>query len=76
MTRCPPASARRDGTAPSKFLDLMSPLAGLVLSIVTLLTLTLAILSSGVSPAVKVAFAVLAAGGIGLAVARFREQRR
>ncbi len=54
----------------------MSPLAGLVLSIVTLLTLTLAILSSGVSLAVKVAFAVLAAGGIGLAVARFREQRR
>jgi hypothetical protein len=53
----------------------MSPLVGLVLSIATLLVLMLAVVASDVSSVIKVLFVVLVAGGVGLAVARYREQR-
>ena len=53
----------------------MNPLVGLVLSVATLFILMLAIVLSEVSPALKVAFVLLAAPGFALAVLRYRERR-
>ncbi|MDP9400124.1 MAG: hypothetical protein M3P39_04070 [Actinomycetota bacterium] len=53
----------------------MNPLVGLVLSVATLFILMLAVGLSEVSPGLKIAFVLLAAPGIALAVMRYRERR-
>ena len=53
----------------------MNPLPSLVLTLVTLALLTLAVATSDVAPGLRLLFVVIAAGGVVLAVLRYRERR-